>query len=224
MFITFQMSSEKSKSKFYLCCGKRIFDLILALTALIILSPVFIIAALLVRVRLGKPVLFKQIRPGLHEKPFTIFKFRTMTEVRDNAGKLLPDAERLTRLGAFLRKASIDELPGLFNVLKGDMSIVGPRPLLMVYLPYYTNRERLRHAVRPGITGLSQVNGRNYLPWDDRLEMDVQYVEKISLYRDIKIIFQTFFQVLKAKNVAVVQGSICVLLSTYRQQLKEKKT
>jgi lipopolysaccharide/colanic/teichoic acid biosynthesis glycosyltransferase len=218
------MSSEKSKSKFYLSCGKRIFDLILTLTMLILLSPVFIIAALLVRVQLGRPVLFKQIRPGLHEKPFTIFKFRTMTEARDNTGKLLPDAERLTRLGAFLRKTSIDELPGLFNVLKGDMSIVGPRPLLMAYLPYYTNRERLRHAVRPGITGLSQVNGRNYLPWDDRLEMDVQYVEKISLFRDIKIIFQTFFQVLRAKNVAVVQGSICVLLSTYRQQLKEKKT
>lgn len=224
MFITFQMSSEKSKSKFYLSCGKRIFDLILTLTALILLSPVFIITALLVRVQLGRPVLFKQIRPGLHEKTFTIFKFRTMSEVRDNTGKLLPDAERLTRLGAFLRKTSIDELPGLFNVLKGDMSIVGPRPLLMAYLPYYTNRERLRHAVRPGITGLSQVNGRNYLPWDDRLEMDVQYVEKISLFRDIKIIFQTFFQVLRAKNVAVVQGSICVLLSTYRQQLKEKKT
>jgi lipopolysaccharide/colanic/teichoic acid biosynthesis glycosyltransferase len=218
------MSSEKSKSKFYLSCGKRIFDLILTLTMLILLSPVFIIAALLVRVQLGRPVLFKQIRPGLHEKPFTIFKFRTMTEARDNTGKLLPDAERLTRLGAFLRKTSIDELPGLFNVLKGDMSIVGPRPLLMAYLPYYTNRERLRHAVCPGITGLSQVNGRNYLPWDDRLEMDVQYVEKISLFRDIKIIFQTFFQVLRAKNVAVVQGSICVLLSTYRQQLKEKKT
>lgn len=224
MFITFQMSSEKSKSKFYLFCGKRIFDLILTLTALILLSPVFIIAALLVRVQLGSPVLFKQIRPGLYEKPFTIFKFRTMTEARDNAGKLLPDAERLTRLGAFLRKTSIDELPGLFNVLKGDMSIVGPRPLLMAYLPYYTNRERMRHDVRPGITGLSQVNGRNYLPWDDRLEMDVQYVEKISLFRDIKIIFQTFFQVLRAKNVAVVQGSIFVLLSTYRQQLKERKT
>jgi lipopolysaccharide/colanic/teichoic acid biosynthesis glycosyltransferase len=224
MFIAFQMSSEKSKSKFYLSCGKRIFDLTLTLTTLILLSPVFIIAALLVRVQLGRPVLFKQIRPGLHEKPFTIFKFRTMTEARNNAGKLLPDAERLTRLGSFLRKTSIDELPGLFNVLKGDMSIVGPRPLLMAYLPYYTNRERLRHAVRPGITGLSQVNGRNYLPWDDRLEMDVQYVEKISLFRDIKIIFQTFFQVLRAKNVAVVQGSICVLLSTYRQQLKEKKT
>jgi lipopolysaccharide/colanic/teichoic acid biosynthesis glycosyltransferase len=224
MFITFQMSSEKSKSKFYLSCGKRIFDLILTLTTLILLSPVFIIATLLVRVQLGRPVLFKQIRPGLHEKPFTIFKFRTMSEARDNTGKLLPDAERLTCLGAFLRKTSVDELPGLFNVLKGDMSIVGPRPLLMAYLPYYTNRERLRHTVRPGITGLSQVNGRNYLPWDDRLEMDVQYVEKISLFRDIKIIFQTFFQVLRAKNVVVVQGSICVLLSTYRQQLKEKKT
>lgn len=219
-----QNSVDKSKSTFYLSCGKRIFDLALTLTALIALSPVLVIAALLVRVLLGSPMLFKQIRPGLHEKPFTIFKFRTMTDERDSSGQLLSDAERLTRFGAFLRKSSIDELPELFNVLKGDMSIVGPRPLLMEYLPYYTNRERLRHTVRPGITGLSQVNGRNYLPWDDRLEMDVQYVENISLFRDIKIIFQTFFQVLRAKNVAVVPRTIIVLLSTYRQQLKEKKT
>jgi undecaprenyl phosphate N,N'-diacetylbacillosamine 1-phosphate transferase len=221
--MTLQNSADKSDNKFYLSGGKRVFDLALALVALILLSSVLVVAALLVRVKLGSPVLFKQARPGLHEKPFTIFKFRTMTEKRDKDGRPLPDAKRLTRLGAFLRKSSIDELPELFNVLKGDMSIVGPRPLLMEYLPYYTDLERLRHTVRPGITGLSQVNGRNYLPWDDRLEMDVQYVEKISLFRDIKIIFQTFFQVVRAKNVSVVPRTVSVLLSTYRQELKEKK-
>jgi lipopolysaccharide/colanic/teichoic acid biosynthesis glycosyltransferase len=164
------------------------------------------------------------MRPGLQEKPFVIFKFRTMTNARDMDGKLLPDDQRLTSLGSFLRKTSIDELPELINVLKGDMSIVGPRPLFMEYLSYYTNREHLRHSVRPGITGLSQVNGRNYLPWDERLEMDVRYVEKMSFLLDIKIIFKTFFQVLKAKNVAVLPGSIGVPLSVYRQRLKEKKS
>jgi len=144
-----------------------------------------------------------------------------MTDMCDKDGKMLPDDERLTRLGAFLRKTSIDELPELFNVLKGDMSIVGPRPLLMDYLPYYTRRERLRHTVRPGITGLAQVNGRNYLPWDERLEMDVQYVEKMSFSLDVKIIFHTFSQVLKAKNVAVLPTLIGVPLSEYRKQKKK---
>ena len=218
------MSTDKSRNKFYLSCGKRIFDLALAITALIVLLPVLIIAALLVRIQLGSPVLFRQMRPGLQEKPFVIFKFRTMTNALDKDGKMLPDAQRLTRLGAFLRKTSIDELPELFNVLKGDMSIVGPRPLFMMYLPYYTNKERLRHSVRPGITGLSQVSGRNYLQWDERLEMDVRYVEEMSFFLDVKIIFQTFFHVLKTKDVAVLPGSIGVPLSAYRQQLKEKKS
>jgi lipopolysaccharide/colanic/teichoic acid biosynthesis glycosyltransferase len=225
--MTLQNSVDKSKIIFYLTYGKRIFDLALAITALILLSPVLVVAALLVHVQLGTPVLFKQRRPGLHEKPFTIFKFRTMSDARDKNGELLPDAERLkslTPLGAFLRKSSIDELPELINVLVGDMSFVGPRPLLMEHLQYYTERERLRYTVRPGITGLSQVSGRNYLPWDDRLEMDVQYVENISFFRDIKIIFQTFFQVLRAKNVIVVPGPIGVPLSKSRQQLKENKT
>jgi len=211
---------KKARNTFYLPYGKRIFDLALTLSVLIALSPILVAVALMVRIQLGRPVLFKQMRPGLREKPFSIFKIRTMTDARDMTGELLPDAERLTRFGAFLRKSSIDELPELFNVLKGDMSIVGPRPLFMYYLPYYTNRERLRHTVRPGITGLSQVNGRNYLPWDERLEMDVKYVEKISFYLDIKIIFQTFFQVLKAKDVAVLPRSIGVPLSEYRQQQK----
>lgn len=214
------MSTDKNSSKFYLSCGKRMFDLVVAILGLIVVSPILIVATLLVRIQLGSPVLFKQMRPGLYEKPFAILKFRTMTDALDMDGKLFPDAQRLTPLGAFLRRTSIDELPELMNVLKGDMSIVGPRPLFMDYLPYYSNRERLRHTVRPGITGLSQVNGRNYLPWDERLEMDVKYVEKISFYLDIKIIFQTFFQVLKAKDVAVLPGSIGVPLSVYRQQKK----
>lgn len=211
------------KNKFYLFCGKRVLDLVLTIPIIIALLPFFAVIAFFVRFRLGSPVFFKQIRPGLHEKPFTIFKFRTMTDARDMDGKMFPDAQRLTRLGAFLRKTSIDELPELFNVLKGDMSIVGPRPLLEKYLPYYTVRERLRHTVRPGITGLSQVNGRNYLQWDKRLEMDVLYVEKMSLFLDIKIIFQTLFQVLQAKDIAVLPGTVSIFLSDYREKQKEKK-
>ena len=162
------------------------------------------------------------MRPGRWENPFTIFKFRTMTDARDQDDKMLPDDERLTRLGALLRKTSIDELPELINVIKGEMSIVGPRPLFMEYLPYYTKREHLRHSVRPGITGLSQISGRNYLPWDERLEMDVQYIENISFINDVKIIFKTFFQVLKAKDVAVLPGTVSILLSEYRERYKEK--
>jgi len=158
-----------------------------------------ILTALIVRIRMGSPVLFKQVRPGLQERPFTILKFRTMMHRTDENGKMLSDDKRLTSLGAILRKASIDELPELINVIKGEMSIVGPRPLFMEYLPYYTEREHLRHTVRPGVTGLSQISGRNYLPWDERLEMDVKYVENISFIGDVKIIFKTFFQVLKAR-------------------------
>lgn len=210
-----------SRNRFYFFIGKRIFDLALAIPAAIVLMPLLILVALLVRFLLGSPVFFKQIRPGLHEKPFVMFKFRTMTEARDKNGKMLPDDERLTRFGALLRKTSIDELPGLINVIKGEMSIVGPRPLFMEYLPYYKEREHLRHSVRPGITGLSQISGRNYLPWDERLEMDVRYVETISFFNDVKIIFKTFFQVLKGKDVAVLPGKVSILLSEYRKKYKE---
>lgn len=217
------MFIKNIKNKFYLFCGKRLFDLMLTVPVIIALLPFGAVIALLIRIRLGSPMFFKQKRPGLQEKSFTLFKFRTMTEARDKNGNLLQDAERLTRLGVFLRKTSVDELPELFNVLKGDMSIVGPRPLLEKYLPYYTVRERLRHTVRPGITGLSQVNGRNYLQWDERLEMDALYVEKMSLFLDIKIIFQTLFQVLKAKDIAVLPGTVSIFLSDYREKQKEKK-
>ena len=218
------MATDRSKNKLYLSFGKRAFDLAVAIPAVIVLIPVFIIIAFIVRWRLGSPVLFKQMRPGLQENPFTIFKFRTMTDACDKDGKMLPDDKRLTRLGAFLRKTSSDELPELINVIKGEMSIVGPRPLFMEYLPYYTKREHLRHTVRPGITGLSQIRGRNYLPWDERLEMDVKYIEIISFPQDIKIIFETFFQVLKAKDVAVLPRTVSIPLSEYREKHKEKKS
>jgi lipopolysaccharide/colanic/teichoic acid biosynthesis glycosyltransferase len=218
------MVSERIRDKFYCSRGKRIFDLAFAIPVVLFLMPVYTVTALLIRLILGRPVLFKQIRPGLQGKPFTILKFRTMADIRDENGKMLPDDQRLTRLGAFLRKTSMDELPEVINVLRGEMSIVGPRPLFMEYLPYYTSRERMRHTVRPGITGLSQVSGRNYLQWDDRLEMDVQYVENISFPLDVKIIFKTLFQVLRGKDVAVLPGTVSVYLSEYRQQKKEKKT
>ena len=215
---------SRTKKRFYPYCGKRLLDLALTLPAVIVFSPILLAAALLVRVRLGSPVLFKQIRPGLREELFAIYKFRTMTDARDDNGELLPDAQRLTRFGAILRKSSIDELPELFNVLKGDMSLVGPRPLLVKYLPYYTSRERLRHTIRPGLTGLAQISGRNYLPWDERLEMDVRYVEDMSLCLDIKIIIRTFFQVIKAKNVTPLPGTVCNMLSDDREKQNEMKS
>jgi lipopolysaccharide/colanic/teichoic acid biosynthesis glycosyltransferase len=208
-------------NKYYMLCGKRFFDLLATVPAVIVLLPLFVVIAFMVRVRLGSPVVFRQERPGLHERTFAILKFRTMTDVRDEDGCLLPDAQRLTRLGAFLRKTSMDELPELFNVLKGDMSLVGPRPLLTGYLPYYTERERLRHQVRPGITGLSQVSGRNYLQWDERLEMDAWYVENVSLGLDLKIIFKTIHEVLRTKDVAVLPGTVSTFLWVHRDKQQE---
>ena len=155
---------------------KRLLDFILSLFAIIILSPVLLIVALLVRIKLGSPVIFKQKRPGLNEKIFTLYKFRTMTDAKDEHGNLLPDEIRLTKFGKLLRSTSLDELPELFNILKGDMSIVGPRPLLVNYLPFYSDVEKHRHDVRPGLTGWAQVNGRNFLNWDYRLKKDVEYV------------------------------------------------
>jgi sugar transferase EpsL len=183
--------------------GKRALDLVLAVPALIVLSPVMAVVALLVARRMGRPVLFTQVRPGLGERPFAIYKFRTMREAYDAAGQPLPDRDRLTALGRFLRASSLDELPGLFNVLNGEMSLVGPRPLATKYLPYYTERERTRCAVRPGITGWAQVNGRNDLPWDQRLAYDAWYVAHCSLALDLKILAMTVWKVLRRANVHV---------------------
>lgn len=182
---------------------KRFFDFILSLLAIIVLSPVLLITALLVRSKLGSPVIFKQERPGKNEKIFTLYKFRTMTDEKDEEGNLLPDEIRLTRFGKLLRSTSLDELPELFNILKGDMSIVGPRPLLVSYLPYYTEKEKHRHDVRPGLTGLAQVKGRNYIAWDERFKIDVEYVENLSFVLDIKIIFETVLIVLKKSDIAI---------------------
>ena len=170
---------------------KRLLDIVLSVSFLIVFSWLYLILAILVRVKLGRPVLFKQPRPGKDEKVFNMFKFRTMTDERDENGNLLPDEVRLTKFGSFLRKTSLDELPELFCIIKGDMSIIGPRPLLVEYLPYYTKREQLRHTVRPGLTGFAQVNGRNTVDWDTRFEYDAKYVENLSFSMDIRIIIMT---------------------------------
>ncbi|MDE6212468.1 MAG: sugar transferase [Lachnospiraceae bacterium] len=175
---------------------KRCLDFIFSLCGIIVLSPVLIILAVLVRVKLGSPILFHQERPGKDEKIFTLCKFRTMTDARDEKGELLPDSVRLTKFGKFLRATSLDELPELFNILRGDMSIIGPRPLLVSYLPYYTERERLRHSVRPGLTGLAQVSGRNFLDWDRRFQKDVEYVEHLTFGMDLKVLWLTVQTVL----------------------------
>lgn len=181
---------------------KRPLDCLLSSLALIILSPIMLITAILVRTKLGSPILFTQERPGLHEKIVKIYKFRTMTDKRDADGNLLPDAERLTKFGKILRSTSLDELPELFNIAKGDMAIVGPRPLLTQYLPYYRSEERERHAIRPGLTGYAQVHGRNFVMWDERCALDVQYAKKITFIGDVKIILQTVIKVLKRSDIA----------------------
>ncbi len=191
---------------------KRILDFLLSLCGIIVLSPVLLVLVILVRVKLGSPVLFKQERPGRDEKIFTLCKFRTMTDEKDAEGNLLPDSVRLTKFGKFLRAASLDELPELFNILKGDMSIIGPRPLLVSYLPYYSEREKKRHSIRPGLTGLAQVSGRNFIDWDKRLEKDVEYVENLSFGMDMKVLKMTVQTVLGhqdevAEDTNAVEGN-----------------
>ena len=181
---------------------KRLLDIMLSGIALLLLSPLILVLILIVRCKLGSPVFFKQERPGLHEKIFTLKKFRTMTDKKDETGQLLPDSMRLTKFGKFLRSSSMDELPELWNIFVGDMSLIGPRPLLVSYLPYYSERERLRHTVRPGLTGLAQVSGRNFLQWDKRLEKDVEYVEHITFLGDLKILAMTVKVALKPEHVA----------------------
>jgi sugar transferase EpsL len=182
--------------------SKRTFDLVLTCVSLVILSPFLLLLALAVRLAHGSPVLFTQTRPGFFGKPFKIYKFRTMTDRRDAQGDLLPDAERITRLGRFLRASSLDELPELFNVFRGEMSLVGPRPLLMQYLTRYTPEQARRHAVLPGITGWAQVNGRNALTWDDKFRLDVWYVENWSFWLDLRILGMTVVKVVRREGIS----------------------
>ena len=180
---------------------KRPQDMLCALLALIVLSPILLITAFLVRVKLGSPVIFKQERPGLNGKIFTLYKFRTMTDERDSEGNLLPDEERLTKFGKLLRSTSLDELPELLNILFGDIAVIGPRPLLVEYLPRYNAEQRRRHEVRPGLSGLAQVNGRNAISWEDKFKYDIQYVDHVTFLGDWKIIFQTILNVIKRDGI-----------------------
>ncbi|PMG94746.1 sugar transferase [Vibrio breoganii] len=180
---------------------KRLFDFFFSLIAVLLLSPIMVFIYISVRISMGKPVLFTQERIGLGEAKLKIYKFRTMSNDKDCSGKLLPNSERVTALGRLLRKSSLDELPSLFNVISGDMSLVGPRPLLVSYLPYYKREHRVRHSVKPGITGLAQVNGRNATTWQKRLDFDAEYVKNRSLLLDIKILFLTVYKVIKSEGV-----------------------
>lgn len=199
---TFQ-SDRRRANGIYEKFLKRPIDAFMAMGAMIVLSPILLITALLVRIKLGSPIIFKQDRPGKNEKVFKLYKFRTMTDQRNANGELLPDSERLTPFGNILRSTSLDELPELYNIVKGEMAIVGPRPLLVEYLPYYTDKEKHRHDVRPGLTGLAQVNGRNAISWDKKLEYDVIYLRDISFINDLKIIIKTIGKTLSRSDIQV---------------------
>nr|WP_314611062.1 sugar transferase [uncultured Lachnoanaerobaculum sp.] len=187
---------------------KRPLDFICALGAVVCFSWLYLIVAILVKVKLGSPILFTQYRPGKNERLFKLYKFRTMTDKRDREGNLLPDNKRLTKFGKLLRSTSLDELPEAFNIIKGDMSIVGPRPLLPSYLDWYTEEERHRHDVRPGLTGLAQVNGRNFINWDKRFALDIKYTKKITFLNDVKIIFKTISKFLHHSNIATDSAKV----------------
>ena len=209
------------KGGYYRKFIKRFIDLMVSLLLIILLGPLLMFISLLIRINLGSPITFKQKRPGLNEEIFTMYKFRTMTNEKDENGELLPDKYRLTKLGKFLRSTSLDELPELFNILKGDMSFVGPRPLSIRYLPYYNSNERERHTVRPGLTGYAQVNGRNRATWEQRFALDVKYVREVSLLFDIKIIFKTMIVVLKRSDI-VVRGDD-TLENFHEYRMKQNK-
>ena len=208
---------EKKKS-IYEKYIKRILDFTISLIGLIILSPILLIIAILVKTKLGSPIIFKQKRPGLNEKIFTMYKFRTMTDEKDNQGNLLPDEKRLTKFGKWLRSTSFDELPELINILKGDMAIVGPRPLLVEYLPRYNKEQARRHEVKPGLTGLAQVNGRNSISWEEKFKNDVKYVERISFLEDINIIIKTVKTVFVKEGI---HGENCETMTEFGEALKK---
>jgi sugar transferase EpsL len=210
---------------------KRCIDIIAAGFGLIVLSPLLVVTAVAIWMRMGGPVLFKQMRPGLHGRSFNMYKFRTMTNEKDEKGNLLPDSQRLTRLGKILRSSSLDELPELFNVLKGDMSLAGPRPLLMQYLDRYTSEQARRHEVKPGITGWAQVNGRNAITWEEKFALDVWYVDHWSLWLDIKILAMTVVKVFKREGISAFgeatmpefRGLSCDDLECYQQEVAATK-
>ncbi|WP_281274245.1 sugar transferase [Lysinibacillus antri] len=192
---------NQTKGRIYRRYIKRPFDFFLALVALIMFIPLLLIVSLLVRIKLGSPVIFKQKRPGLNEKIFTLYKFRTMTDERDENGNLLSEDLRITKFGSFLRSTSLDELPELINIVKGDMSIIGPRPLLVRYLPLYNDQQKRRHEVRPGLSGLAQINGRNSISWEEKFELDVRYVDNISFINDLKILLLTIRKVILREGI-----------------------
>jgi len=195
------------KKGFYEKYFKRLFDFSVSLIAFILLFPFLVFIAVLIRIKLGSPIIFKQDRPGLNEQIFTLYKFRTMTDKKDDQGILLPDSERLTKFGKFLRSTSIDELPGLINIIKGDMSIVGPRPLLVEYLELYNSEQRKRHEVRPGLSGYAQINGRNALSWEDKFKLDVVYVNNVTFKHDIGIILKTILKVIKREGINSIHSA-----------------
>ncbi len=201
---------------------KRMLDFILSLIALICLSPVLLIVSILVRTKLGSPIIFKQQRPGKNEKIFTLYKFRTMTDEKDENGKLLPDSQRLTKFGKFLRSTSLDELPELINIIKGDMAIVGPRPLLVEYLPLYNKEQKHRHDVRPGLTGLAQVNGRNLISWEEKFNNDIKYINNITFIGDVEIIIKTAINVIKKDGINSETSATMEEFKGNKEKVKEK--
>lgn len=202
----------------YRKCLKRLLDIVISSVGLIALSPLLVVLAILIRVKLGKPIIFSQDRPGKGEEIFKLYKFRSMTDERDSEGNLLPDEKRLTRFGKALRATSLDELPELFNILRGDMSLIGPRPLLVRYLPYYTTEERKRHSVRPGLTGLAQVNGRNALSWEKRFQYDEEYVDHLTFWMDMKILWMTVGKVMKHSGALSGSEQVVEDFDIYRQK------
>lgn len=200
---------------------KRPMDFVLALMALIFLSPLMLVLAILIRIKLGSPVIFKQDRPGLNEKIFTLYKFRTMSDIMDENGNLLPDSLRLTRFGKFLRSTSLDELPSLWNIIRGDLAVIGPRPLLVEYLSLYNEQQRRRHEVRPGLSGLAQVNGRNAISWEEKFDLDLHYIDNITFFGDWKIIFLTIKKVFQREGICSVNS---VTMEKFQGSIKEKVT
>jgi undecaprenyl phosphate N,N'-diacetylbacillosamine 1-phosphate transferase len=216
-----QLMKTVRKINLYKKYFKRLIDICFSLAAIIVLFPIFLITAVLVRIKLGSPIIYKQKRAGMNEKIFTLYKFRTMNNTRNEDGSLLPDSVRLTKFGRILRSTSLDELPELFNILKGDMSIIGPRPLLVQYLPYYTEIERLRHSIRPGLSGLAQINGRNFTTWEHRFAYDVEYVNNITFLGDVKIVLKTILVAFKRTGVGERGLDALFDFDKYRQRQLE---